>query len=136
MVETENNIKDDKKTLATLREENKALIRAYEKSIQSFKKSEIDKTKNREANELKSEIQHVTAKLKKVREHTKEVEDSTRTYHASIVSAEGRLRNMEDIIKFKKVQDKRGAEEKIINEEALSEMEELYHGMLYDKEEK
>ena len=56
MVNTENKIKNEKKTLDNLRSENKALIRVYEKSMAAFKKTETEKNKKREAVELKSEI--------------------------------------------------------------------------------
>ena len=67
MVNTENKIKNEKKTLTSLRDENKALIRVYEKSVQAFNKNETEKGKKREAAEYKSEIHTLTEKLKKVR---------------------------------------------------------------------
>ena len=106
MVNTENKIKNEKKTLESLRNENKGLIRVYEKSMAAFKKTETEKNKKREAVDLKGEIQHLNEKMKKIRMHTKDVEDSTRTYHASIVSVEERCRKMEEIVKFKKARDK------------------------------
>ena len=56
MVNTENKIKNEKKTLESLRNENKGLIRVYEKSMAAFKKTETEKNKKREAVDLKSEI--------------------------------------------------------------------------------
>ena len=41
---------------------------------------------------------------------------------------------MDEIIKFKKAQDRK--QEDIITEEALAEIEATYHGMLYEKEER
>ena len=100
----------------------------------AFKKTETEKSKKREAVDLKSEIQHLNEKMKKVRMHTKDVEDSTRTYHSSIVSVEERCRKMEEIIKFKKAKDRE--QQEAITEEAVAELEATYHGMLYEKEEK
>ena len=102
MVQTENKVKKDKQELVALKDENKALIKVYEKSIAAFNKSETEKEKRREVQEFKNEIQSLTDKLKKVRSHTRDVEDSTKQYHASIVGVEDRCRKMEEIIKFKK----------------------------------
>ena len=119
--------------MVTLKEENKALIKVYEKSMAAFNKSETEKEKRREVQEYKNEIQSLTDKLKKVRSHTRDVEDSTKQYHASIVGVEDRCRKMEEIIKFKRQSEKK--EEAPITEEAVADLEAKYHGMLYDKEE-
>ena len=44
----------------------------------AFNKSEAEKEKRREVQEYKNEIQSLTDKLKKVRSHTRDVEDSTK----------------------------------------------------------
>ena len=48
MMQTENKVKKEKQELIALKEENKALIKVYEKSIAAFNKSETEKEKKRE----------------------------------------------------------------------------------------
>ena len=73
-------------------------------------------------------------KLKKVRNRAKDDEKKFNESHESVVNVQERCRNMNEIIKFRSVEEKKGVKE-VVSKDDIQEMEENYENMIYEKEE-
>ena len=69
-----------------------------------------------------------------MRNRTKEDEKKYAVQHQNVVGVEERCRNMNEIIKFRAAEQKKG--EKVeVSEDDIRELEEQYESMIYEKEE-
>ena len=66
---------------------------------------------------MKSELQTVEHKLKKVKARMKEDEKKFAEIHETVVTVEERCRNMNEIIKFKQAEEKKGVKEVVSQED-------------------
>lgn len=83
---------------------------------------------------MKEQLAETEHKLKKVRSRTKDDEKKYSEYHTSVVNIEERCRNMNEIIKFRAVEVKKGFKE-VVSIEDIREMEDNYEAMIFEKEE-
>ena len=72
---------------------------------------------------MKEQLAEVEHKLKKVRKRTKEDEKKFADAHESVVGVEERCRKMEEIIKFRQAEAKKGLKVKVTPKD-IEEMEE------------
>ena len=101
MLETENRIKSDKKTIAKLKEEQLSLTKMLDKHEKLLEDSNEAQAKSADLKNLRSQLQEIEFKLKKVKNKAKEDEKKFAEVHESVVSTEERCRNMNEIVKFK-----------------------------------
>ena len=74
---------------------------------------------------MRDQLADIEHKLKKVRKRTKEDEKKYADAHESIVGVEERCRKMEEIIKFRQVEAKKGLKVKVTPKD-IEELEEQY----------
>ena len=74
---------------------------------------------------MKEQLAEIEHKLKKVRKRTKEDEKKYSDAHESVVGVEERCRKMEEIIKFRQAENKKGLRVKVTPKD-IEEMEEQY----------
>ena len=84
---------------------------------------------------MRSQLQEIEFKLKKVRNKAKEDEKKFAEVHESVVSTEERCRNMNEIVKFKQSEQAKSGVKEIVTKEDLAELETQYEAYIFEKEE-
>ena len=83
---------------------------------------------------MQDQLNEVSHKLKKVRNRAKDDEKKFADTHESVVHVEERCRKMEEIVKFRVADKKKGVKE-VVDATDISEMEGQYEAMIFEKEE-
>ena len=69
-----------------------------------------------------------------MRNRAKEDEKKFNDSHETVVSVQERCRSMEEIMKFRQAEQKKGIKE-VVTKDDIEDMDEQYENMIYEKEE-
>ena len=118
-------------------QENEQLRQQLSDLMMTLEQSDTAQGKKMELNNLKHEVSELSAIIRKLRLKTKTESKKVLDKHETAIAVETRCRNMKQIIRYKKIEQRQLdiASDQTIDESTVAEAEERYQTLIFQKEE-